>query len=190
MRLSYGGSGALARQITQGAPADLFISANPAWMDVVESAGRVVPKTRRDLLSNALVLVANAQAPAVDLANWQPQGRIAIGFVEAVPAGQYAREALTNMGLWDAVQPHIVEVENVRAALALVTRGELPYAVTYASDAQAEPSVKILHRFAPDTHSPIRYPMALLNKTARPAYDALQTPQAAAIFAEAGLEVL
>jgi len=188
MRLSYGGSGALARQITQGAPAGIFLSANPAWMDVV--APRIIAGTRRDLLGNALVLVGHASAPPIQITQWQPKTRIALGFVEAVPAGQYAREAFTTLGLWDAVQPHIVEVENVRAALALVTRKELPYAVTYASDAQAEPSVKILHHFAPETHSPIRYPIALFSEAARPTYDALQSPKAAAIFAEAGLRVL
>ena len=188
MRLSYGGSGALARQITQGAPADLFLSANPAWMDVVEA--QTLPGTRRDLLGNALVLVANASAPPVDIATWQPRSRIAMGFVEAVPAGQYAREAFEALGLWDTVQPHIVEVENVRAALALVARGELPYAVVYASDALAEPSVRTLHQFAPETHSPIRYPMALLSEKARPAYDALLGPQAAKIFADTGFRVL
>ena len=188
MRLSYGGSGALARQITQGAPADIFLSANPAWMDAITP--RLIPNTRRDLLGNALVLVGPAQATAIDLQNWQPDGRIATGFTKAVPAGQYAREAFTTLGLWDDIQPHIVEVENVRAALAMVTRGELPYAVTYASDAQAEPSVKILHRFAPETHSPIRYPLALINETARPTYDTLQSPQAAAIFAASGFELL
>lgn len=188
MRLSYGGSGALARQITQGAPAGIFLSANPAWMDAV--APRIIAGTRRDLLGNALVLVGHAAAPPVQITAWQPEGRIATGFTEAVPAGQYAREAFTTMGLWPAIKPHIVEVENVRAALALVTRGELPYAVVYASDAQAEPSLKILHRFAPETHSPIRYPLALLDEAARPAYDALRSPQAAAIFAQTGLEVL
>jgi molybdate transport system substrate-binding protein len=188
MRLSYGGSGALARQITQGAPADLFLSANPAWMDVVTP--RIIAGTRHDLLGNALVLVGHASAPPIQITQWPPATRIALGFIEAVPAGQYAREAFTTLGLWDAVQPHIVEVENVRAALALVTRGELPYAVTYASDAQAEPSVKTLHRFAPGTHSPIRYPLALLSETARPTYDALLSPQAAAIFTEAGFKVL
>jgi len=134
MRLSYGGSGALARQITQGAPAGIFLSANPAWMDAV--APRIIAGTRHDLLGNALVLVGHAAAPPVK------------------------------------------------------TRGELPYAVVYASDAQAEPSLKVLHRFAPETHSPIRYPLALLDEAARPAYQALRSPQAAAIFAQTGLEVL
>jgi len=124
MRLSYGGSGALARQITQGAPAGIFLSANPAWMDAV--APRIIAGTRHDLLGNALVLVGHAAAPPVKITAWQPEGRIATGFIEAVPAGQYAHEAFTTMGLWPAIKPHIVEVENVRAALALVTRGELP----------------------------------------------------------------
>ena len=188
MRLSYGGSGALARQITQGAPAELFLSADPAWMDAV--APHILPDTRRDLLGNALVLVGTPDAPPVDITSWQPNARIAMGFVDAVPAGQYAREAFETLGLWDAVQPYIVEVENVRAALALVARKELPYAVVYASDAMAEPSVKPLHHFATDTHSPIRYPLALLNENARPAYDALLSAQAAEVFAQSGFKVL
>lgn len=187
---SYGGSGALARQILRGAPADIFVSANPVWMDVVEEAGRLVPGSRADLLGNQLVLVGGAGAEPVALSEAAPRGRIAMGYVNAVPAGQYGKAALVAMGLWDQMRAQIVETDSVRAALVLAARGEVPYAVTYLTDAIAEPRVGVLHRFDPDLHPPIRYPIGLLSEGARPAYDALRGPDAAAIYVRAGFEVL
>ncbi len=185
LRLAYGGSGALARQIQQGAPADIFISANAQWMDAVTP--QIIPETRRDLLGNSLVIVGPQGHPPLDMGN-APKGRIAMGFVGAVPAGQYGKAAFQKLGLWDQLQ--IIETDNVRAALVLAARGEVPYAVTYATDAKADPRVKILHHFAPDLHPPITYPMAALS----PAYDhtiqALTSPEATQIFQAAGFTVL
>ena len=185
MRLAYGGSGALARQIQQGAPADIFISANAQWMDAVEP--HVLPDTRRDLLGNSLVIVGGQGAAPLDLSQ-APKGRIAMGFVGAVPAGQYGKAAFEKLGLWDQLQ--IVETDNVRAALVLAARGEVPYAVTYATDAQADPRVKILHHFAPDLHPPITYPMAALSPAYPHTLEALTSPEAAQIFEAAGFRVL
>lgn len=187
---SYGGSGALARQILRGAPGDVFISAHPVWMDVVEEAGLVQPGTRADLLANELVLVGDPEDDPLDVAQTPPKGRIAMGYAKAVPAGQYGKAAFEALGLWDHLRPQIVETDSVRAALLLAARREVPYAVTYATDAQAEPRVKILYRFAQDLHPAIRYPIALIAPDARPAYDALRGPHAAAIFEAAGFQVL
>lgn len=190
LRPSYGGSGALARQILRGAPGDIFVSAHPVWMDVVEEAGLLQPGTRADLLGNDLVLVGGPKDDPLDMTQTPPKGRIAMGYVNAVPAGQYGKAAFEALGLWDNVQPQVVETDSVRAALVLAARREVPYAVTYATDAQAEPRVKILYRFAPDMHPPIRYPIGLIAPEARAAYDALRGPRAAAIFEDAGFTVL
>ncbi len=162
MRLSYAGSGVLARQILQGAPADVYLSANDQWMDVVEDAGLLIDGQRQNLLGNRLVLIGPPDAAAVGMADWRPDGRIAMGFVRAVPAGQYGKAAFEALGLWHQIRPHVVEVENVRAALALVQRGELPYAVVYASDAYGQDDVKILYTFLAELHPQITYPLGVL----------------------------
>ncbi|WP_299301152.1 molybdate ABC transporter substrate-binding protein [uncultured Litoreibacter sp.] len=185
MRLVYAGSGTLARQIQQGAPADLFISANAQWMDAVRP--QIMAGTRRDLLGNALVIVGPQGHPPLDLSA-APKGRIAMGFTNAVPAGQYAKAAFEKLDLWDQLE--IVETDNVRAALVLAARGEVPFAVTYATDARADPRVKILHRFAPNLHPPITYPMAALSPSYDHTIQALTSPEAAAIFKAAGFTVL
>lgn len=157
MRVSYGGSGALARQVLLGAPAELFLSANPQWMDA--AAPRLArPPT---VIARGALVVVGRGAP-LDLADLVGAGRIAMGFVEAVPAGQYGKAALQHLGLWEALEPQVVQTENVRAALALVARGELPFAVVYATDALAEPSVDILARFPSDSHPPILYQMGVV----------------------------
>jgi molybdate transport system substrate-binding protein len=198
--VSYAGSNVLAQQIIAGAPADIFLSASEPWMDEVAAAGLVLPGFRQDLLGNRLVLVAHSpDAPALDLAA-NPDlggalagGKLAMPFVDAVPAGQYGKEALENLGLWAAVEPHVVQTENVRAALALVARGEAPYGIVYATDAAAEPGVTVVGTFPADSHAPILYPVSLLTTAAdaadRAFFDALSAPPAAAIFAEEGFLV-
>ncbi|MEM7471975.1 MAG: molybdate ABC transporter substrate-binding protein [Pseudomonadota bacterium] len=188
LRVSYGGSGALARQIIAGAPADLFLSANPVWMDAVENALPI--PARRDLLGNDLVLVGASGAPSVALDGWQPGGGLAMGFTRSVPAGQYGKAAFEALGIWDAVRPHVVEVESVSAALALVARGAVPFGVVYATDALAEPRVDVLARFSPSWHSEIRYPLALLHEPSRPVFDALTGSAAKSIFRDAGFTLL
>lgn len=192
--LSYAGSSALARQIEQGAPADLTILSSDDWMDVLEAAGAVVSGTRVSLLSNSLVLVGAADAAPFalsDLPERLGEGRLAMALTEAVPAGIYGRAALSTLDLWDAVAPRVVEADNVRAALALVALGAVEFGVVYASDAVAEPAVAVLARFPADSHPPIRYPAALVTGgDAGAGFLAfLQGPEAAAIFTAQGFGV-
>lgn len=161
IRISYASSAALARQIAAGAPADLFLSANADWMDWLDEAGRINEATRADVIGNALVLVRPVGARPTDRIALV-EGRIAVGLTEAVPAGIYARAALTSLGLWDAARPHLVETENVRVALALVARGDVAQGIVYASDVAAEPRVSEVARFPATSHPPIIYPGAVI----------------------------
>jgi len=190
MRLAYGGSGALARQIVQGAPADLFLSANPQWMDLVSKSVGATLDGQVDLLGNRLVVIAAPNHPEIELQGWQPEGRIATGFVDAVPVGQYARAAFKALDMWKEVSPLLVETASVSAALAYVTQGAVPYAVVYATDAMAEPRVKVIAEIDPKLHQPITYPMAAMTERGGAVFDILQGTKAAAIFAHAGFEVL
>lgn len=167
--ISYGGSPALARQIIKGAPAGLFLSASPEWMDAVAESGLLRDGTRVDLLGNRLVLVAHGP-DATPMALDAPEGlsarlrggRLSMAMVDSVPAGQYGREALTRLGLWDGVKGSIAQSENVRAALQLVALGEAPLGVVYVSDAVAEPGVSVVATFPEASHSPIIYPAAVM----------------------------
>ncbi len=196
--VSYAGSGQLARQIIAGAPADLFISANPQWMDEVQDAGLVADGARRDLLGNTLVLIAHGTAAEpVDIADLPARlqgGRLAMALVDSVPAGQYGKAALTHLGLWDALAPHVAQTDNVRAALALVATGEAPFGITYATDAVAEDNVSVAAEFPADSHPAIVYPAALLSGAAEPAgrafFDALSGDAARAAFEAQGFRVL
>ena len=199
--ISYAGSNALAKQIIEGAPADVFVSAAQNWMDEVEKAGLVQPGKRQDLLGNSLVLVAHGKAaPAVeiskdlDLGALLGEGKLSMALVDAVPAGQYGKAALESLGLWQAVEPAVAQSDNVRAALTLVSLGEAPYGVVYATDAVADDNVSVVGTFPADSHKPITYPVALLSgaKDAADAafYEALSGEAAAAIFAAEGFTLL
>ncbi|SHL81875.1 molybdate transport system substrate-binding protein [Paracoccus solventivorans] len=199
--ISYAGSNALAKQILDGAPADIFISASVQWMDEVEKGDEVAEGTRADLLGNTLVLVAHDEdapqvtpAPGFDLAGLLDGGKLAMALVDSVPAGQYGKEALAALGVWDAVAPSVAQADNVRAALALVATGEAPYGIVYATDAAAEPQVHVVGTFPADTHEPIVYPVALLKNASdeadRAFLQALDTPEADAAFAAQGFTVL
>lgn len=199
-RLSFAASSALARQIEGGAPADLFVSADAEWMDRLDRAGLLRPGSRADLLGNELVLIAPASAapaaaarPPAGLAALSA-GLVAMADPEAVPAGRYARAALEHLGLWAAVAPRVVPAENVRAALALVERGEVPLGIVYATDARASSRVVAIHRFPPASHPPIRYPVAILAAARHPDAAGLRaflaSPQAARIFARHGFAPL
>lgn len=190
MRLAYGGSGALARQIVQGAPADLFLSANPQWMDLVSKPVGAHSNGHLNLLGNRLVVIAAPSHPEIALRSWQPKGRIATGFVDAVPVGQYAQAAFKALDMWEGVSPLLVETASVSAALAYVTQGAVPYAVVYATDAMAEPRVKVIAEIDPELHPPITYPMAAMTERGGATFDILQGAKAAAIFTDAGFEVL
>lgn len=196
--VALAGSSALARQIQAGAPADLFISANRAWMDVLDRDGLLAPGTRVDLVSNRLVLIAPAPADQIeidaslDLLSRLGDGRLAMALVQAVPAGIYGKAALEHLGLWQAVAPRVAQTDNVRAALALVALGEAPLGLVYASDAQAEPRVGVVGTVPRDTHPPILYPAAVLRDkpAARTLLAHLQSPAAQAVFAAQGFTLL
>lgn len=170
--ISYGGSNALAKQILEGAPADIFLSAAVNWMDEVEKAGLLADGTRTDLFGNRLVLIAHGAnaapvqiRPGLDLAALLGDGKLSMAMVDAVPAGQYGKAALESLGLWSAVAPSVAQSENVRAALALVSAGEAPFGIVYATDAASDDNVSVVGTFPADSHVPIVYPGAVL-KTA------------------------
>lgn len=195
--LSFAGSSALARQIEAGAPADIFISADEDWMDHLDRRGLLAPGSRRVIAGNRLALVAPSGSPLkLRIAKGFPlvralgSGRLAMADPTGVPAGRYGRAALEALGVWAAVKPRVVRSENVRAALALVERGEAPLGIVYATDAAASAKVRVVGVFPASSHPPIRYPAARL-KTAK-SKDAsaflafLGSRQAQAIFARHG----
>jgi len=198
---SYAASSALMKQIEQGAPADVFLSADLDWMDYGAARNLIKNDTRESLLGNRLVLIApkNSKidhvtiAPGFNLAALAGNGRIATGDVRAVPAGLYAKAALEKLGIWSSVESKMAMAENVRAALVLVARGEAPLGIVYETDAKVDPGVKIIGVFPEDSHPPIIYPAAL-TKDAKP--DAAQylaflsTPDARAIFERYGFRAL
>ena len=166
--VSYAASSALAKQIEQGAPADVFISADIEWMDYLQDRKLVEPASRFVLVRNALVLIAPAASPlqSIDPGNKAAviaalgNGRLAVAETSSVPAGKYARQALEKLGLWNDVSAHLAQGENVRAALEYVARGDTPLGIVYLTDARAEPRVKVLAVFAEKTHEKILYPAA------------------------------
>ena len=198
---SYAASSALARQIENGAPAQVFVSADLDWMDYVEKKGLIAPGTRRNLLGNKLVLIAPAGstvqasiAPGFPLARLLgPSGRLALGDPQHVPAGKYAHAALAKLGVWDSVASRVAGAENVRAALNFVVREEAPLGIVYETDARAEPRVRIVATFGEGLHPPVVYPAAAL-KGATPAATAyltfLSSPQAKALFQRYGFTPL
>ncbi|MGY3619108.1 molybdate ABC transporter substrate-binding protein [Bradyrhizobium sp. USDA 10063] len=172
---SYAASSALAKQIDQGAPADVFVSADTDWMDHAVKQKNVNEATRVNLLGNSIVLIAPKDSridnvnigPGFDLARLAGDGRIATGDVRAVPVGKYAKAALEKLGAWQAAEPKFAMAESVRAALTLVARGEAVLGIVYATDAKVEPGVKIVGTFPADTHPPVIYPVAATT-TAKP----------------------
>jgi len=197
--LVFAASSTLARQITAGAPADLFGSADIGWMDAVEKAGQLAPGTRIDLLGNTLVLIAPKgrridvkMSCDFDLAAAY-EGKLCTGEPGVVPVGIYARAALTALGWWDKMQGRIVGTDDVRTALAFVERGECPLGIVYATDAAISNKIEVLATFPAGTHQRIVYPFALL-KDARPEARALfaylKTAPAASVFQRYGFTLL
>ncbi|MEB8388707.1 molybdate ABC transporter substrate-binding protein [Rhodobacteraceae bacterium KMM 6894] len=190
--VSAGGSGTVARQIAQGAPADVVMLANSDWMNWLTSEGIVDGAGVAPLLSNRLVLIAPADAP--DLPDLSVEallarldgGRLAMGQTTSVPAGIYARAWLMKSGLWDGVQPALAETENVRAALALVALGEAPLGVVYATDAAAEAAVRVLYAVPEDPEWQITYPAAALTPKGQAFFDYLSSAEARTIFTRHG----
>lgn len=198
--VSYAASSALARQIEQGAPADLFISADLDWMDYLQERGLIRRETRRTLLGNRIVLVAPATtakplelkpgALGAALGN----GRLAIANVQSVPAGRYGKAALGSLGLWAEVSGRLAEAENVRAALTYVSRGEAPLGLVYETDAKADPNVAVVARFPDSSHPPVVYPVALTatskSHQAPIFLDALRSRKSADVFARQGFTMV
>jgi molybdate transport system substrate-binding protein len=200
VRFSYAASSVLAHQIEQGAPADLFISADVDWMDYVAQRHLIVAASRRDLISNHLALIAPADSnirvrigKGMPLAKALGDGRLAVAGPE-VPAGKYAKASLTALGVWGAVQPKLVQADNVRGALLFVARGEAPLGIVYDTDAKVQPKVRIVGLFPDASHPPIIYPAAVTAAAVNPAAAAflgyLQGPQAAKVFRKYGFIVL
>jgi molybdate transport system substrate-binding protein len=197
---SFAGSSVLARQIEAGTRADVFVSADEEWMDYLQSRKLIDPKTRHDIIMNRLVLIAPAAsdsklkiAPHFALAAALGKERLAIGDPGSVPAGRYARAALTNLGVWSEVSRHIVPAEDVRSALAFVARGETPLGIVYETDALIEKRVRIVDTFPDESHPPITYPVALIS-TAKPGAGRfvgyMKSPAGRAVFAHYGFQNL
>jgi molybdate transport system substrate-binding protein len=199
--ISYAASNTLIKQIEQGAPADIFISADLDWMDYGQQKDLIKPDSRSNLLGNRLVLIAPKDSsvsaniqPGFDLAALLKGGRLAMGNVDAVPAGKYGKASLEKLGVWDSVKDKIAQAESVRAALLFVSRGEAPLGIVYQTDAAADPSVKIVGTFPENTHPPIIYPVALTkestNADAQAFLNYLRSPAARAAFERQGFAVL
>ena len=199
--ISYAASNTLIKQIEQGAPADIFISADLDWMDYGQQKNLINVETRSNLLGNRIVLVAPKDltvalniTPRFDLAGALKGGRLAMGNVDAVPAGKYGKAALEKLGVWDSVKDRIAQADNVRAALLLVSRGEAPLGIVYRTDAASEPTVKIVGTFPEDSHPPITYPVAVVKTSTNPDAQAflnyIRSPAARPAFERQGFTVL
>jgi molybdate transport system substrate-binding protein len=199
--ISYAASNNLIKQIEQGAPADIFISADLEWMNYGQQNNLIRPETRANLLGNRLVLIAPKDSTAsikvekgFDLAAALKGGRLAMGNVDAVPAGKYGKAALEKLGAWDGVKNRIAQAESVRAALLLVARGETPLGIVYQTDAASEPAVRIVGTFPEDSHPPIIYPAALTkdsnNAIAAEFLKYIRSPAARPAFERQGFTVL
>ncbi len=200
VRFSYAASSAIARQIEQGAPADLYISADSDWMDYLAKRGLIVAASRRDLLTNRLALIAPAASAVkvrigrgMPLARALGSGRLAVAGPE-VPAGRYARASLTALGVMASVEDKLAPAENVRAALAFVAQGATPLGIVYDTDAKVEPKVRIVGLFPDASHPKILYPAAQVAASTNPAGPAflrfLQGREAAAVFRKCGFVTL
>jgi len=199
--ISYAASPALAKQIEQGAPADIFVSADEDWMNYLADRKLIKPETRFDLVGNKLVLIAPKDskltatiASGFPLASLLADGHLAMADTASVPAGKYGKAALEKLGVWDGVKGKIAQAENVRAALALVSRGEAPLGIVYATDAKSDPKVKVLDTFPESTHAPILYPIAITasstSKEAPSFLPYLKTASAQSVFEAQGFKVL
>ena len=197
--VSYAASSALARQIEQGAPADVFVSADLEWMDYLATRKRIDASSRANLVGNRLVVIAPATSTLQrvrtdDVADWLgalgSDGRLAVADVDTVPAGRYAKQSLQTLHVWPHLARRLAPSENVRAALAFVARGEAPLGIVYASDAQAEPKVRVVAELRDDSHAPIVYPIARLRREGAVDGSAfiafLRSAPAQAMFARAG----
>jgi len=200
-KISYAASNTLAKQIEAGAPADVFVSADLGWMDYVARKDLIRPETQMSLLGNRIVLVAPrdeakpiAIGPRFDLASALGSGRLAMGNIDAVPAGKYGKAALEKLGAWDGVKGRIAQADNVRGALLLVSRGEAPLGIVYQTDAKSDPNVAIVGTFPEDSHPPIIYPIAVTKDSTNPDavsfVEYLRSPGARPAFEKQGFTIL
>ena len=198
---SYAASSTLAKQIEAAAPADVFISADLDWMDYLAKRNLIKPETRANLLGNRLVLIAPVAsggklsiAPNFPLAQALGNGRLAIADPNGVPAGRYGKAALESLGVWSSVADRLAPAENVRATLALVSRGEAPLGIVYQTDANSDKGVQIVGTFPENTHPPIIYPIAVVAASTNPGASGyvafLKSPAARPIFEKHGFTVL
>jgi molybdate transport system substrate-binding protein len=201
VKVSYAASSALAKQIENGAPADIFISADLDWMNEIAKHNLIQPATRKNLLGNVLVLVAPVDnktnveiKPGFPLVKLLDDGHLAMADPAAVPAGKYGKAALEKLGVWSAVEPRVARAEDVRAALLYVSRKEAPYGIVYQTDAAADKGVRVAGTFPPDTYPPIIYPIALTaaskNPDAKKLLAFLESPEAKPFFEKQGFAVL
>ncbi|MCU8032232.1 MAG: molybdate ABC transporter substrate-binding protein [Shewanella oncorhynchi] len=198
---SFASSSTLAKQVANGAPADLFVSANQKWMDYLIDAKAVDVNSRKTLLKNTLVLIAEKNSPITEVVlngDWDIKAalkgsRMAVGDPDHVPAGQYAKQALENLKLWQAAEPLLARANNVRAALALVEQGEAPLGIVYSTDAKVAQKIKIVGTFPETSYSPIEYPVALVKQestaSAKAFNEYLQGPSAKNVFEKYGFGV-
>jgi molybdate transport system substrate-binding protein len=201
LRMSFGASSTLARQIDQGAPVNLFASADEKWMDYLADKNLIAAGTRKDLLGNDLVLVVPADKPRhvtidqdFDLSGLLgPNGRLATGDPGHVPVGIYAEQALKKLGMWDSVNPRLARTDDVRSALLLVERGEAPAGIVYTTDAMVSKGVMVAGTFPASSHDPVTYPFAITKAgdtaDARALLAFLAGPRARAIFLQRGFKV-
>ncbi len=199
--ISYAASSALAKQIEEGAPADIFVSADLDWMKYLSDRNLTKKDTETRLLGNTIVLIAAADSAAsaklesgFDLAGLLAGGKLAMANVDSVPAGKYGKAALESLGIWNSVSASVAQAENVRAAMALVATGEAPLGIVIATDAAAEPKVKVLATFPEGSHPPIIYPVAVLAESKSAAAEAflryMQGDSARAVYEGQGFSVL
>ncbi len=199
IRLSFASSSTLAKQIEKGAPADVYLSANPKWMNYLEERDAIVKDSRKDLLGNRLVLIAPADSAIgeltvdshLDLSGLLGEGRLSMGDPDHVPAGMYGKKALTHLGLWEGIQDKIARAKDVRAALVLVERGECPLGEVYATDAAISSKVRVAGLFPESSHPSIVYPAALITdtKVSQSFLAFLQSDEAAQIFKKYGFSI-
>lgn len=201
LKASYASSSTLAKQVEQGAPAQIFLSADQQWMDYLAGKGLIDKDSRTNLLGNVLVLVVPAESKVgpitigkdTDFAKLLGEGRLSTGDPDHVPVGLYLRQALEKLGQWNAVEPRLARAESVRAALALVERGEAPYGVVYATDALVSPKVRIVATFPESLHDPVVYPVALVAGKQSPAakafFEFLKSNEAKGVFARYGFKL-
>jgi molybdate transport system substrate-binding protein len=196
--VSYAASSTLAKQIEQGAPADIFISADGEWMDYLQSRNKIDADTRFNLVGNRLVLIVPAASTQTSISLKNPDafmkalgdGRLSVAETGSVPAGRYAKQAMIKINAWDGVSGKLAQAENVRAAMAFVARGESPLGIVYATDAKAESKVRVIATFPDDSHDAIIYPVARVSTTEAASTSEflkfLRSPRAKAIFKRAG----